>query len=284
MTQPSASDLKQQQHDQWNQAAAGWRKHDARLRESGAPVTQRLIELAKVRAGSRVLDIACGTGEPAIPAAQIAGPAGHVLATDLAEDMLIVAREKAEAAGVKNVDFRRVDAESLDLEPASFDAVTCRWGLMFMPEPLKCLRLAHRALKSGGVMAAAVWGGPDKNPFFTIPTQVMSAHIEVPPPDPTVPGPFALADRGKLEFLFTQAGFRSTAVEPLEWTFGQFESGYAYWEFVSELAAPVTALFNRIPEGERERVAAQIASKASGGDPEQPVTLSGYSLLVTGTK
>jgi hypothetical protein len=73
-------------------------------------------------------------------------------------------------------------------------------------------------------------------------------------------------------------------VEPLEYAFAQFDSGHAYWEFVRDLAAPVTALFNRIPEGERERVATQIAGKASGGDPEAPVSFTGYTLLVTGIK
>jgi SAM-dependent methyltransferase len=276
--------LKQQQHDQWNGAAPGWKKHDEVLREAAGPVTNKLIELAGVKPGSRVLDIACGTGEPALPAARIAGPAGFVLATDLAEEMLEVAREKAEAEGLKNVEFRRVDGETLDVEGSSFDAATCRWGLMFMPEPLKCLRQAHRALKSGGVFAGAVWGPPDRNPFFTIPLQVMSAHIEIPPPDPTVPGIFSLADRGKLEFLFTQAGYRTTAVEPIEWEFVNFATGREYWEFQRELAAPIAALFNRIPESEQERVSEQIASRAGGGDPEGKVNLTGYSLLVTGTK
>jgi SAM-dependent methyltransferase len=284
MAQLDVAALKQQQHDQWNQAAPGWKKHDDRLREASAPVTSRLIELAGLKPGSRLLDIACGTGEPAIPAARIVGSAGFVLATDLAEDMLEVAREKAEAEGLQNIEFRRVDGETLDVEAGSFDATTCRWGLMFMPEPLKCLRQVHRALKSGGIFAGAVWGGPDKNPFFTIPMQVMSAHIEVPPPDPSRPGLFSLADRGKLEFLLTQAGYRSTAIEPLEWTFADFSSGRDYWNFVRELAPPVTALFNRIPEGERERVAEQIAGRAGDGDAEGPVSFTGYTLLITGIK
>jgi SAM-dependent methyltransferase len=284
MTQPDVTALKQQQHDQWNQAAPGWKKNDERLRESSAPVTQRIIELAGVKPGSMILDIASGTGEPALPVARVAGAAGWVLATDLSEEMLGVAREKAEAEGLTNVEFRRVDGETLDVDASTFDAVTCRWGLMFMPEPLKCLRQAHRALKPGGFFVGAVWGGPDRNPFFTIPLQVMSAHIEIPPLDPTAPGIFALADRGKLEFLFTQAGYRSTSIEPIEWTFAAFGSGRDYWQFVRELAAPISALFNRVPESEQERVSEQIASKAGGGDADGPVELSGYSLLVTGSK
>jgi SAM-dependent methyltransferase len=237
-----------------------------------------------VKPGSRVLDIACGAGEPAIPAARIAGTTGFVLATDLAEDMLEVGREKAEGEGLRNIEFRRVDGETLEVDRETFDAVTCRWGLMFMPEPLKCLRQAHRALKPGGIFAAAVWGPPERNPWVTIPFEVMSAHVQVPPPDPSAPGPFALADRTKLEFLFTQAGFRSTMVEPMELRFAEFDSGRAYWEYIRDLAAPVAALFERIPEAERERVSEQIASKAGEGNPDGPVGLSGYTLLVTGIK
>src|SRR2546428_3711506 len=116
MTQQiDAQAIKDQQRKVWGQAAAGWRKHDERFRRATAPVTRRLLELAGVAAGHRVLDIACGTGEPAIPAAEMVGPSGHVLATDMAPEMLEVAREKARAQGLTNIEFRLVDGEELDV-------------------------------------------------------------------------------------------------------------------------------------------------------------------------
>ena len=138
--------VKQQQHETWNQAAAGWKKHDDRLQETTRPVTERLLQLAGMGPGKRLLDIASGTGQPGLSAAEMAGPDGFVLLTDMSEEMLAVARQKAAARGLTNVELRTVDGESLDVEPGSFDAVTCRWGIMFMPEPVRCLRQALAAL------------------------------------------------------------------------------------------------------------------------------------------
>src|SRR6266542_708326 len=107
------------------------------------------------------------------------GPTGSVLATDMAPEMIEVAREKASAQGVGNVEFRLVDGEELGVDPASFDAVTCRWGMMFMPEPLKFLYQAHEALKPGGRFAAAVWGPPERNPFISLPMATVREHLDI---------------------------------------------------------------------------------------------------------
>ena len=157
MTQQlDASAVKQQQKKDWGEAAAGWQQYDEQIMRVSAPVTKMLLELVQVAPEKRVLDVACGTGEPALPAAAMVGPAGFVLATDMAPEMLEVAREKAKAQGVSNVEFRLVDGEEIDVEPDTFDAVTCRWGMMFMPEPLNFLHQAHRALKPGGRIAVEI--------------------------------------------------------------------------------------------------------------------------------
>src|SRR3990170_5112484 len=140
MQQPDPEAIKERQRQEWGLAAAGWRKHDARLIENAAPVTRRLLALAGLSPGMRVLDIASGTGEPALPAAEVVGPGGRVVLTDQSEEMLAVAREKAEARGLRNVEFRVADGEELEAGDGEFDAVLCRWGIMFMPEPVRCLR------------------------------------------------------------------------------------------------------------------------------------------------
>src|SRR3990172_4931501 len=125
MTQQlDAQAIKERQREQWGRAAAGWRKHDERFRRVTAPASQRLLEAAGIAPGHRVLDIACGTGEPAFPAADIVGPAGYVLATDQAPEMLAVAREKAAERGLTNIEFRLADGEELDVEAELFDAAT----------------------------------------------------------------------------------------------------------------------------------------------------------------
>ncbi|MCW5624530.1 MAG: class I SAM-dependent methyltransferase, partial [Burkholderiales bacterium] len=132
-------ELKDRELRSWTAVAPGWRKNDAALREATQGVTARMLDLAQLAPGHKVLDIACGTGEPAIPAAQRVAPDGFVAGTDLVPEMIAFAREKAATLRVTNIEFRVMDAESLLLNPDSVDAVTIRWGLMFMPNPLRCL-------------------------------------------------------------------------------------------------------------------------------------------------
>ena len=274
---PDAKTIKEQQREEWGRAAAGWRKHDERIRQLTQPVSQRLLELVSIGPGHQVLDIACGTGEPALPAARIVGWEGSVLATDMAPEMLEVAREKATAEGLGNVEFRLVDGEELDVEAGSFDAVTCRWGIMFMP--------AWAALRPGGRIAVSVWGPPERNPFFLVPAGVLRKYLESPPPDPTLPGGvFSFADASKLESALAEAGFSETRVESLELTMAEFDSGDEYWRYLREIAGPLATQVAQLPHAVQETVAMEIAAAASGGDPQGRVSLSGYTLLGSAVK
>ncbi len=276
--------IKEQQRQDWGRAASGWRKNDARLVETTAPVTRRLLELAGLAPGHRVLDIACGTGEPALPAAEVVGPQGYVLGTDLSEEMLAVAREKAKARGLTNIEFRVVDGEEIDVEPASFDAVLCRWGIMFMPEPLRCLRQAHRALKPGGRIAVAVWGPPERNPFFTVPMGVLMKYIEVPPPRPGAPGVFAFADRDRLAAALGEAGFSDIQIDEMELPMAVFNSGQEFWQYTRELATPIAALVAQLPPALQQSVGEEVAMAAARGAPAGKVALSGCPLFASGRK
>src|SRR5262245_28293285 len=120
-----SSDEKEAQQEAWSFAAAGWSTWDEVLVRSRMPITVRMLELGGIGPGDRVLDIASGTGEPALDAAVAVGPSGSVVGTDLSEPMLTVAREKARRQGLQNVVFRQVDGEKLDVEPRSVDVVTC---------------------------------------------------------------------------------------------------------------------------------------------------------------
>ncbi|MGH9200836.1 MAG: methyltransferase domain-containing protein, partial [Vicinamibacterales bacterium] len=110
--QTDASEIKARHRKDWDRAAPRWRSFDERLRRAGEPLTRRLLELAGIKRGQRVLDIASGTGEPGLPAAEAVGPKGSVLLTDQSPEMLAVARDKALALGLANVEFRVCDAEA----------------------------------------------------------------------------------------------------------------------------------------------------------------------------
>jgi len=286
MTQVDASTIKQQQKEQWGRAAAGWKKHDERFRGATAPVTQKLLELAGVAPAGRVLDIACGTGEPAIPAAKMVGASGFVLATDMAPEMIEVAREKATADGLSNIEFRLVDGEEIEVPAESFDAVTCRWGMMFMPEPLRFLHQARQALKPGGRIALSVWGPPERNPFISLPMGILRKHYQGPPlPDPMAPGGiFSFAEPRKLEFVFEQAAFQNIRIDPFEVPMAVFDSGKEYLQYMMDIAGPLAALLKQLPAKARKGAEEEIVKAASQGHPDGKVSLSGYTLLGSARK
>jgi ubiquinone/menaquinone biosynthesis C-methylase UbiE len=134
----------------WSRVASGWRKWHRRFALQSATLTDLIISGAQLRQGMNVLDLASGSGEPALTAAQVVGPDGHVAATDISSEMLLVAEENARSLGLGNLTFRQMDAQELPFQDESFDAVTCRLGLMFFPDPRAALREVRRVLRPGG--------------------------------------------------------------------------------------------------------------------------------------
>src|SRR5207253_5051384 len=129
-----AVEFRDGQRQQWKKGAEGWRKRSNFIDAATAPVSKRMVELARVEPGSRVLDVAAGYGEPSLTAARVAGPEGRVVATDISPEMLAFGRERAAAAGLENVEFLESDAASLDFQDDSFDAAVSRWGIIFEPD------------------------------------------------------------------------------------------------------------------------------------------------------
>src|SRR6516165_12375202 len=165
---PDAASLKQDQRLSWDESAAGWKKWWPNFERSAQGVNSRLVELARIKAGDHVLDVATGNGEPAVTAARIAGANGLVVAVDQSPGMLAIGRERASALGLGNITFVEADAESMVLGAHSFDAAVCRWGLMFMPDLTATVRKIHRALKSGARFATAVHNTGDKVPIISL--------------------------------------------------------------------------------------------------------------------
>ena len=167
-----------------------------------------------------MIDVACGAGYPAFAAAARIRPGGIVVASDISPSMMAAASRAANDLGVDNIEFRRMDAEALELEDASVDAVTNAYGLMFCPNPRQALREAHRVLKPGGRVALATWDEPSKSPFFTVITAVAASHLSLAPPDPTAPGPFRLSSSEELESMLRASGFANVRVEsrPMSFT------------------------------------------------------------------
>jgi len=141
----------------WNDVAAGWQRWWTTIEDGAQAVSARLLALAEVAPGQRVLDLATGLGEPALTAAQRVGPTGWVVATDLSPQMLAIARTRAAALGLANIVFDEADAERVPVAAAPFHAILCRWGITSLPHPARTLHTLRALLTPTGAFATAVW-------------------------------------------------------------------------------------------------------------------------------
>src|SRR3954471_1836481 len=212
-------EFRESQHKHWDSAAVGWMDWSAFNDSADRHISERLVELAEVRSGSRVLDIATGYGEPALTAARRAGPEGSVVATDISPEMLLFGRERAAAAGLGNVEFIESDASSLDFPPESFDAAVSRWGLIFEPDAEAAAGRIRGFLKPGARIAISSWGEPDQVPFLSIPMRTTMELLGVPPPPAGTPGPLSRPTPAAIGALLAGGGFSDVAVEQAEVTF-----------------------------------------------------------------
>lgn len=284
MTNPDKSELKERERHNWASAAEGWRRRDDLLRKGAAPVTKRMLELSGISSGSRLLDIASGTGEPAISAAKIVGESGKVIGTDLVDEMLAVAREKTAKENLGNIEFRCIDAEALEFTEASFDAVTIRWGLMFMPEPQVCLAAAHKALKQNGRISLACWAAPEKNPFVGVLITTLSKYMDMPVPAPGTPGIFAFADPERLQDVLASAGFRNIILEEMVIDVVEVDDGRAYWEAMSDLAAPVMALVRQLGDSVRSDYIDDVIKAADALKQGETLRMRGTTWIASADK
>ena len=193
--------------EQWQTAAEAWYRWSSTLNQWLGPATDKMLQMADISEGHKVLDVAAGAGEQSITAARKVGAHGHVLATDISSKILEFAKQMAERNGFSNIGTAIMDGENLTLEDESFDAVISRVGLIYFPNQQRALKEMLRVLKPGGKMAAIVYSTPDRNKFFSIPVSIIRSRAKLPPPMPGQPGPFSLGTTGVIEKAFGEAGF-----------------------------------------------------------------------------
>ena len=233
---PTDEELKEQQRRQWSSNASNWNSQHERLEREMAPVSQWLCREAGIGPGMRVLDLACGSGHPAIDIGRLVGPGGSVVASDFAPEMVENTRQRVSEAGLANVEAEVIDMEQIAYPESSFNAVTCRFGVMFCPRPESAVAEVWRVLKTGGRFALAVWDQPQRSPAQTILGDALrQIGHEIQPADYSLPGVYQLAPPGKLAALLEDAGFASVRTESLPLSM-EYESVDALWE--RRLAAP----------------------------------------------
>jgi ubiquinone/menaquinone biosynthesis C-methylase UbiE len=191
--------------DDWSASVAAWTAWDEQWSQFSAPVNGLLVAGAHIRAGMHVLDVACGSGEPALSLARAVGPLGHVTASDFVPEMLDVARRRAAAAALRNMDYVEADAEDLPFADSAFDAVTCRFALCYAGDARRALREMRRVLKPSCRAALATWGPFDLNTYWS----AGSAAIEKVTGDAAeeLPEEFLFSDAVALATLMEAEGF-----------------------------------------------------------------------------
>jgi SAM-dependent methyltransferase len=190
----------------WEQAAAGWGRLADRVRDWGMGLSAAMIDAVSPQPGQRVLELAAGPGDTGFMAAELIVPGGTLICSDGAEAMLDVARERAAAQGISNVEFRQLELEWIDLPTADVDAVLCRWGIMLVVDSETAAREIRRVLRPGGSAALAVWDEPARNPWTTVGVDALAELGALAPPEPGEPDMFKLAGDGILRELLEAAG------------------------------------------------------------------------------
>jgi SAM-dependent methyltransferase len=202
--------------EQWQNAAEAWHRWGPTLEAWLGEATQAMLDLAGIKEGARVLDVAAGAGGQTLAAAQRVGPTGAVLATDISPAILEYAEAEVRKTGLSNVSTQPMDGEELEVEPGSFDAVISRVGLIYFPDQQKALGAMRRALRDGGRIAAIVYSTADHNQFFSVPVSIIRRRASLPPPLPGQPGPFSLGTPGVIETAFETAGFHDVETRLVE--------------------------------------------------------------------
>ena len=255
--------FKVDQKKTWDSVASGWQKWWQTFENGAQHVSDRLIELAGIRPGNRVLDIATGIGEPAVSAAKVVGKGGHVTATDMSTEMLAIAEERSRSLGLDDImNFKQSDAENLQLGTNhTFDAILCRWGLMFLPNLSNALVKIHQMLLPGRKLAVAVWSEPSKVPLINIPMSTAREYLRDSLVGQAVPGPFSLADVGAFKKSLLKVGFTDIQSETINVTF-EFDSAEDYTKFNQDIVAHIRTLLANETEKRKEEIWNAITDKA----------------------
>jgi ubiquinone/menaquinone biosynthesis C-methylase UbiE len=277
------AEFKQRVQKEWagDDTAAAWKKYYPQMKEQFAQVTQALVDAALPRPGLSVLDLASGTGEPALSLARRVGPTGKVTATDLSKGMLAALSGNANAEGVENIETKACDAHELPFPDARFDLVTSRFGVMFFAEIGRALAEIKRVLKPGGRIAFMVWGAPEPGSYFGAAAMPYMRRLAVKP-DPDGPGPMRFAEPAKLARLVEAAGFRDVKEQRSSFAAPYRGSPQALVASMMEIAAPFRNAVATLSDDDR------LAAEKEADENLRPIydgtftTVTAPVLIVTG--
>jgi SAM-dependent methyltransferase len=252
-----AEEYRRSSYEAWVAMAPGWERWRAQLEEALTPVRQWLISELAPQPGDTLLELSAGPGDTGFAAAMLVGERGRLISTDFSPNMVEVARRRGVELGLANVDYRVIDAESMELDADSVDGVLCQSGYMLMADPAAALSETRRVLRPRGRLALSVWGAPERNPWAAIGGRFLVERGHMPPPEPGAPGIFAMASEQRTRALLEGAGFTDVRTDevPVKWAFRDLDE---YERWVTEVAGAFALVVRGLPESERESLRSEL--------------------------
>ena len=275
-------EIREQQKQSWNKFSPGWKKWDELVMDFLKPMGDKIIRLLNPKDNDVILDIASGTGEPGLTiATKLNG--GKVIISDLAEDMLEIARENAKARGITNIETVACDVCELPFPDNTFDAISCRMGFMFFPDMLLAAKEMFRVLKPGGRVATSVWNGPEKNFWVTATMGAINRNMEVPAPPPGAPGMFRCAKDGLIADIFSQVGLKNITQTEVSGKLN-CKTADGYWSMQTEVAAPIVAALGKADENTKAKIKDEVYNIINEKYPDGNVVIDSSALVIYGEK
>lgn len=264
--------------------AAYWDKHRTTIRGMFHPVTEALIGEARIAPGDTVLDIATGSGEPALSIAEVVGPEGLVVGIDPFAAMIAAAERAAIDRNYSNARFQVASADHVPFETDTFDAVVSRFGIMFFSSPVECVRELLRVLRPNRPIVFAVWGHLERNPFHHVMAHVVDRYFPREPLPPDAPEPFRFAEPGKLLSVLNAAGAVQTSERLFKFNIEIPLGGEDFWtlrmDMAEKLRAKISSLSAEKVAEIRREVFQDLASYSVGSGVSFPAEV----LIVSATK
>jgi SAM-dependent methyltransferase len=249
----------------------------------GQAATDALVEYARPATGMQVLDLASGTGEPAITLASRVGAHGQVIALDLSAGLLAIAAERARARGLNNFTTQQADAHRLPFPDHRFDLATSRFGVMFFRDPVLALEQLRRVLRPGARACVLAWG-PFDQPYWQSMIGVVHRHVGGPLLEPGGPDPFKFAVPGSLSEILLSAGFVAVEEESktLPWTWpGPVEE---VWERAQAVAVPFRPMLERVPAEQWREIHAEVHAAVRKYSDGEKIAFGASVVLASGKK
>ncbi len=275
-------EIREQQKAVWNKFSPGWKKWDDFTMNFLQPMGDAIIASLNIKEDDIVLDVACGTGEPGLTIAAMA-PKGKVTGTDVADQMLDIAKENAERKQIKNFDTKTCDVCELPFLENTFTKISCRMGFMFFPDMQMASDEMYRVLKPGGKMATSVWAGPENNIWITTTMSVINRNMQIPPPPPGTPGMFRCAAPGFIKSLMEKSGFKNVNEKLISGKVA-YQNFDHMWQMMNEVAAPVVGALSKADDNMKEKIKNEVEQLSDKYKTGKGLELDYSSWVISGDK